>query len=124
MDFSSSVVRKRMLAVAVAVSLGAIGSAGFAQAQEEQIFGRQLMTEQERTEYRDKMRNAKTKEERDKIRAQHHEEMKARAKARGVTLPDDPPPKGMGYGRGGPAGKGPGGGGPGGGGPQGPGGGR
>jgi hypothetical protein len=37
------------------------------------------MTAQERNEYRDKMRNAKTKEELDAIRRKHHEEMKARA---------------------------------------------
>ena len=38
-----------------------------------------LMNAQERNEYRDKMRNAKTKEELDAIRRKHHEEMKARA---------------------------------------------
>jgi hypothetical protein len=89
---------------------------------DEPIFGRQLMTEQERSEYRQKMRSAKTKEEREAIRVQHHEEMKARAKARGVNLPDQPPPRGMGYGGGGPSGQGPGAGGQGPG--PGPGGGR
>lgn len=65
---------------------------------EDRIFGRQLMTAQERTDYRNRMRAAKTAEERDKIRAEHHELMKARAKERGVTLPDEPPPRGGGMG--------------------------
>lgn len=90
------------------------------------IYGSQLMTPQERSEFRSKMRAAKTAEEREQIRAQHHELMKARAKERGVTLPDAPPPRGGGMGPGGMgpgAGIGPGGGmGPGAG--MGPGGGR
>ena len=37
------------------------------------------------------MRAAKTEQEREKIRNEHHEQMMARAKERGVTLPDVPP---------------------------------
>jgi hypothetical protein len=85
---------------------------------QEQIYGKQLMTEQERAEYRDRMRGAKTAEEREQIRKEHHERMKERAKERGVTIPDEPP-----TGRGGGMGPGGGGMGPGGGG-MGPGGGR
>ncbi len=55
------------------------------------IYGSELMTAQERTEHRDRMRAAKTPEEREQIRAEHHERMQARAKERGVTLPDQPP---------------------------------
>lgn len=84
---------------------------------QEQVYGSQLMTPQERTEYRAKMRAAKTIEEREQIRLEHHERMKARAKAQGVTLPDEPPVRGGGMGPGG-GGMGPGGGG------MGPGGGR
>lgn len=62
------------------------------------VFGSQLMTRQERNEYRNRMRTAKTAEEREQIRAEHHERMKVRAKERGVTLPDDPPARGMGPG--------------------------
>jgi hypothetical protein len=48
-------------------------SAGFALAvDQEQINGNQLMTEQERDEYRAKMRAAKTAEEQEKIRMEHH----------------------------------------------------
>lgn len=87
--------------------------------QEEVIYGRQLMTPKEMTDYRAKMRAAKTAEERDKLRKEHHAAMQARAKARGVTLPDEPP---AGRGPGAGPGKGPGEGpgkrvGPGGGGP-------
>lgn len=62
----------------------------------EWIYGSQLMTEQERAEHRSKMHAAKTAEEREQIRKEHHERMKARAKERGVSLPDEPPAKGKG----------------------------
>jgi len=77
--------------------------------QQEQVYGSQLMTQEERMAFRAKMRSAKTQEEREKIRAEHHEQMKARAKERGVTLPDAPPAMGGGMGPGG-GGMGPGGG--------------
>ena len=67
---------------------------------QEQIYGSQLMTRQERAEQRAKMRAAKTPEEREQIRNTHHERMKERAKARGVTLPDEPPARGSGMGSG------------------------
>jgi len=78
----------------------------------EQIDGYSLMTPQERDEYRDKMRNARTAEERQALREQHHLEMVQRAKDRGVTPPDTPPPAGgqMGPGGGMGSGMGPGGG--------------
>jgi hypothetical protein len=80
----------------------------------EPIYGYRMMTDQERNEYREKMRNARSPEERQAVRDEHHKAMQARAKERGVTLPDQPrgPGAGMGPGRGmGPgAGMGPGGG--------------
>ena len=60
----------------------------------DRIFGSQMMTQQERNEYRARMRSAKSLQEREQIRAEHHERMKVRAKERGVTLPDDPPARG------------------------------
>ncbi len=60
------------------------------------IYGWQLMTPEERNEYRQRMRTAKTAEEREQIRAEHHEEMQKRAEARGVTLPDAPAARGGG----------------------------
>lgn len=86
------------------------------QLRDQDIYGSRLMSPQERNEYRHKMRAAKTVEERERIRNEHHEQMKVRAKERGVTLPDEPPAN-----RG--PGKGPGGGGMGPGSGMGPGGG-
>jgi len=63
-----------------------------------EAFGSQLMTQQERMEYRAKLRAAHSSAERDKIRKEHHEQMKERAKLRGVTLPDEPPARGSGMG--------------------------
>ena len=68
---------------------------------QEQIYGSQLMTQEERAEYRAKMRAAETYEEREQIRKEHHELMKERAKERGVTMPDEPPARGRGLGPGG-----------------------
>lgn len=70
------------------------------QAQGRQIYGSQLMTRQERIEYRNRIRAAKTAQEREQIRKEHHERMKERAKERGVTLPDEPPMPGGGMGPG------------------------
>jgi hypothetical protein len=64
------------------------------------IYGSHLMTEQERAEHRAQMRAAKTAEERERIRKEHHERMEIRAKERGVTIPDEPPPRGGGKGPG------------------------
>lgn len=76
------------------------------------VYGSQLMTAEERDAYRARMRSAKTQAERDQLRQEHHAAMQQRAKERGVTLPDQPVPRGAGQGRpraGAPgAGKGPG----------------
>ena len=75
---------------------------------QKQVFGRELMTNEERMEHRNNMRSAKTAEERERIQNEHHERMKIRAKERGVTLPDEPLVKGgrMGSGQGTGQGKG------------------
>jgi hypothetical protein len=108
--------KNSVLAIAVAACLAGIAANGFAQDQtktqdktktqtrdqirDQDIYGSQLMTAQERNEYRNRMRAAKTQQEREQIRNEHHERMKARAKERGVTLPDTPPPYGKGMGPG------------------------
>lgn len=107
-----------LAAPAVAGAQAAAGGPPQAQAAQETIFGSQMMTVQERNEYRARMLAAKTAEERDRIRAEHHAQMVTRARERGVTLPDMPmsgrmgPGSGMGPGTGmGPgSGTGPGGG--------------
>ena len=83
------------------------------QLRDRDIYGHQLMSAEERVQFRQKMMSAKTKEEREQIRAEHHKTMQARAKAQGINLPDEPPANrgpgsGMGGGMGG--GMGPGGG--------------
>lgn len=96
------------LAAALSLSAGIVLAADPEPAKEKaqtqqqgQIYGSQLMTPQERAEHRAKMRAAKTTEEREQIRKEFHELMKARAKARGVTLPDELPARGGGMGPGG-----------------------
>ena len=85
-------MKTRLLAVG-GLALGLLLASGVA-VSEEQIYGSQLMTAQERIEYHNKMRAAKTPEERDKLRQEHHDAMQARAKAQGKTLPAEPPPRG------------------------------
>ena len=67
---------------------------------QEQVYGHELMTEQERAEHRRHMRSLKTEQEREKFRQEHHKKMQARAKERGVTLPEQPLPRGKGMGGG------------------------
>jgi len=57
---------------------------------EDQVYGSELMTKQERMEHRTKMQNMKTMEERERYRMEHHKKMQERAKERGVTLPGSP----------------------------------
>ena len=95
----------RLLTLAATIALS--GALGTASAQQ-QIYGSQLMTQQER----------------ERLRLEHHQQMQERARQRGVTLPDQPP-AGKGYGARPGGGMGPGyGPGPGGGGGAGGGGGR
>lgn len=82
-----------------AIAMGLIASSP-SFAADSPIYGSQLMSNQERIEHRNKMRSAKTAEEREQIRVQHHDQMQLRAKERGVNLPETPPPRGSGQGRG------------------------
>jgi hypothetical protein len=61
------------------------------QIRDRDIYGYQLMTPQERNEYRNRMRAATTQQERERIRAEHHAQMQGRAQERGITLPAEPP---------------------------------
>ncbi len=54
------------------------------------IYGSQLMTGQERSEYRSRMHAAKTPEEREHILVEHHERMRLRARTKGIMLPEVP----------------------------------
>ncbi|MFH2131490.1 MAG: hypothetical protein ABIK68_14030 [bacterium] len=68
--------------------------------EQEEVYGRQLMTQQELAEHRSNMRAAKTVEARTQIRNEQHERMNARAKTLGKTLPDQPSYQGRGMGQG------------------------
>ena len=59
---------------------------------------RQLMTPQEWAQHQAIMRNLPPAQ-REAYRAQHHEQMKQRAAAKGLILPQQLPPMGMGIGR-------------------------
>ena len=89
-----------LLAGGVALAADQVRSQVQTQTQD-QVYGSQLMTPQERAEHRTKMRAAKTVEEREQIRKENHERMQARAKERGVTLPEEAPMGGGGMGPGG-----------------------
>ena len=84
--------------------------APLAVAQDRQVYGWELMTQQERNEHRTKMRSFKTEQERERYRNEHHKKMQKRAEKKGVKLPDKPLPRGKGMGGGGGGGMGPGGG--------------
>lgn len=71
------------------------------------VYGSQLMSDAERTEYRSHMRSLNTKQEREAYRLEHHKLMQERAREKGVTLPEVPPAMGRGMGPGpGPGGMG------------------
>lgn len=82
-------------ALGLVLEVAATGPISTANAQQEQIYGSQLMTEQERSELRTQMRAATSNEAREQIRWEHHIKMQERATDRGVKLPDEPPMFGM-----------------------------
>ncbi|MCW9025272.1 MAG: hypothetical protein OQK73_11435 [Gammaproteobacteria bacterium] len=73
----------------------------WAQDQGQQVYGWQLMTQQERAEHRQKMQSMNTFEEREAYRLEHHNMMQERAREQGITLPDAPMQQGKGMGPGG-----------------------
>lgn len=75
-----------------------LGSSVLNAADQQQVYGSQLMTQQERSEFQKRMRDAKSDGERQQIRNEHHKKMQVRAKKQGVTLPDKPPKSGAGKG--------------------------
>ena len=49
------------------------------------------MTPEERTQFHERMRAAKTEQEREQIRNEHHEMIQERAKERGIIMPEGTP---------------------------------
>ena len=57
---------------------------------EDQVYGWQMMSEQERQEHRTKIQNMKTEKERNQYRLEHHKKMEQRAKEQGKTIQNMP----------------------------------
>lgn len=57
---------------------------------QDRLYADELMTDQERTTLRERLRLAKTEQERARIREEHRVLMDARAKERGVTIKKEP----------------------------------
>lgn len=55
---------------------------------ENNIYGYNLMSEEERNAYRDRIQNAEDRQEREQIEAQHRHEMQIRAAQKGVAIDD------------------------------------
>lgn len=89
-------MRKVLMASALAGVLSLPAGLSLAADPQAAIYGNQFMTQQERDEYRARMRAAKTNEERERIRKEHHERMMEHASAQGSTLPAHPPDTGKG----------------------------
>ena len=98
--------KKTRMAYAFMVLLAVPAAAMGAADAQQQGYGHQLLTEQERNVYRERMRAATSAEQRAQIRDEHHELVRERAKARGITIPEKTPTGGMGQGQGRGMGKG------------------
>lgn len=93
-----------LLALIIAAAMPAMAQDRPPQRDQERIYGSQLMTEQERSDYRQQMRSKQTEQEREALRQEHHQRMVERARERGIQLPEEPPQgagRGMGPGGGG-----------------------
>ncbi|OIO68239.1 MAG: hypothetical protein COW19_03125 [Zetaproteobacteria bacterium CG12_big_fil_rev_8_21_14_0_65_55_1124] len=92
--------QKIFLAMMAAMLVGiSFGSTPAYSADKEKVYGRELMTEQERIEERQKMRNMNDAE-REQYRIEKHEQMKERAKEQGKEIPDAVGERGKGLGQG------------------------
>jgi len=86
--------RRMTILIAIASLFITMASGSLAQADEKApIVGRELMTEQERDQYRTAMRALKTEEERAAMRKAHQKEMQTRARGQGIELPAQASPK-------------------------------
>ena len=87
-------MKRTRLALSMAALLAAGGTSmalpAAAEDENEVIYGRELMTEQERIEHRMKLRALKTEQEREAYRMEHHEQMQKRAQEQGKVLPAQP----------------------------------
>ena len=58
---------------------------------QQKVYGRDLMTEQERAEHHARMQAAQSEQERKQLRHENHKRMKERADERGLSMPAEPP---------------------------------
>ncbi len=82
---------KRRTVVSGLASIAAVAWLGLAlpvHAEDDFVYGRELMTQQEMTEHRAHMRSLNTEQEREAYRLEHHKLMQERAREQGKTLPD------------------------------------
>lgn len=89
--------RSMILTAGAALLTAAMSLPVYAQ-DDDAVFGRQLMTQEELQQHRQTMQGLATKEERQQYRQQHHQRMLERARERGVTLPEEPGKQGKGMG--------------------------
>ncbi|MDP2143729.1 MAG: hypothetical protein Q8J80_06305 [Gallionella sp.] len=95
-----------LLGSGIAIAEEAAKAPAETQAQNRQMLGKDLMSQEERDAQRNMMRKTTTAEEREKIRAEQHEKMKERAAEQGKTIPDEPYARGQGGGQGNGSGRG------------------
>jgi len=91
--------RKIFIVMVAAMSMGMAAGASTALADDERVYGRDLMSEQERSEQREKMRSMDAGE-REQYRAEQHERMQERAREQGKEIPEQMGERGMGQGQG------------------------
>ena len=86
--------KKILSAILISIFISFSASTLFASEDDdkERVYGWELMTDEEFSEHREKMRSLETREERQAYRKEHHEKMLERAKEKGVELPDCPYP--------------------------------
>lgn len=95
-------MRRGVMLAALAFALSALPAAGQesgsggapAPVKREMIPGSELMTSQEREQYRQRIRAAKTPETEQNVRDDHYRRMQERARLRGLRLPDRGEPAG------------------------------
>lgn len=81
-------LKSLVLAVLFAAAVAPVAAAEPARVQREIIPGSELMTTQEREQYRLRLRGAGTPQERERLRADHVRVMEERAQMRGLQLID------------------------------------
>jgi hypothetical protein len=91
-------MKKLFIHLTAVAALTTIASMPLHAQDEDQVLGRQLMTEQELQQHRNTMQSLQSQEERQQYQQQHHQRMQERANEQGVSLPQEPGKSGKGLG--------------------------